>query len=201
MTDQNAMRDDIAFMRTLAEAGRTGPMAGGSILVVAGGIYAACSVASWSGITYRLNWDGFFPLVWFGGTLLFLVILFLMKRRLPRNSGAARSAGVVWQGVGWATFAIVISLMMISARANAWVVMAALPSVILALYGAAWFVGAVLTAVRWLYLVAFGAFIMAAVNAWFVTAPATLYLVYAASLIGLLSLPGLIIMRQARKAA
>ena len=199
MSDRNhAIADDIAFMRTLAEAGRTGPMAGGSVLVVAGGVYAACSVATWAALTYQLNWSGFFPLVWFGGTLIFLAILYVMKRRLPRNSGAARSAGVVWQSLGWAIFAIVVSLMIIGGRTNAWVVMAALPSVILAMYGAAWFVAAVLTGARWLYGVAFSSFLMAMIIAWFVTDPATLYLIYGASLLGLLSLPGYLVMRQAR---
>src|SRR6185369_3776201 len=100
MTDQNAVRDDIAFLRNLAEAGRGGSTAGGSVLVVAGLIYAACSLASWAAIAYSLNWNGFFPLVWFGGTGLFLVLLQLMKRRLPANSGGARDAAVTWWGCG-----------------------------------------------------------------------------------------------------
>lgn len=200
MTDQNAVRNDIAFLRDLAEAGRAGSTSGGSILVVAGVIYAACSVASWAGLAYQLNWSGFFPLVWFGGTGLFLVVLTLMKRRLPRTSGGARDAAVTWWASGWAIFSIVVSLMVIGARTNAWVVMAAVPSMILAMYGACWFVAAVLSRTRWLHGVAVGAFVMAVVNAWFVTQPATLYLIYAASLLALLSLPGLILMRQAKPA-
>ena len=36
MTDQDAIRDDIAFMRALAEEGRNGPLVGGPMLLAAG---------------------------------------------------------------------------------------------------------------------------------------------------------------------
>ena len=40
MTDQNqAIRDDIAFMRALAEEGRQTPLLGGSVLVAVGLIF------------------------------------------------------------------------------------------------------------------------------------------------------------------
>jgi hypothetical protein len=201
MTDQNAIRDDIAFLRNLAEEGRIGSTSGGSVLVAAGVIYATCSVASWAAIAYGLNWDGYFPIVWFGGTGLFFVAMNLIKRRLPTSGGAVRNAAVTWWASSWAILTLVISLMIMSARTNAWWLMAALPSMILAVYGACWFVGAVLTRKRWLHAVAFGAFAMALVNAWFVTSPATAYLVYAAALLGLLSLPGFVLMRQAGPAA
>ena len=55
MTDQNqAMRDDIAFMRTLAEAGREGPLNGGSILVAAGLIFGAERGTERAGLLLRL---------------------------------------------------------------------------------------------------------------------------------------------------
>ena len=201
MTDQNAIRDDIAFLRNLAEEGRIGSTSGGSVLVAAGVIYAGCSVASWAAIEYALTWSGFFPIVWFGGTGVFLVVMSLIKRRLPASGGAARNAAVTWWASSWAILTLVLSLMIMSARTDAWWLMAALPSMILAVYGACWFVAAVLTGKRWLHAVAFGAFVMALVNAWFVTSPATSYLVYAGALLGLLSLPGFILMRQAKPAA
>jgi hypothetical protein len=198
MTDQNAIRDDIAFLRSLAEEGRVGSTAGGSVLVAAGVIYAACSVASWAAITYQLNWSGFFPILWFGGTGLFLVVMNLLKRRLPA-SGGARSAAVTWWASGWAILTIVVSLMIMGARTNAWWIMSAVPSMILAMYGACWFVAAVLARTPWLHAVAFTAFGAALLNAWYVTDPATSYLIYAVDLLALLALPGLILMLQARR--
>ena len=41
------LSDDIAFMRSLAEAGRDRPMVGGSILLAAGAIYGAASLTVW----------------------------------------------------------------------------------------------------------------------------------------------------------
>jgi len=201
MTDQNAIRDDIAFLRSLAEEGRVGSTAGGSVLVAAGVIYAACSLASWAAIAYHLNWDGYFPILWFGGTGFFLAVMTLIKRRLPRSSGGARSAAVTWWASGWAILTIVISLMIMGARTNAWWIMAAVPSMILAMYGACWFVAAVLARTPWLHAVAFAAFGAALLNAWYVTDPATSYLIYAADLLALLSLPGFILMRRSRPAA
>src|ERR1700755_612489 len=151
MTDQNAIRDDIAFLRSLAEDGRGGSTAGGSVLVAAGVIYAACSVASWAAIVYQLNWNGLFLLVWFGGTGLFLVVMSLIKRKLPRSSGGARNAAVTWWASGWAILTIVVSLMIIGVRTHAWWIMAAVPSMILAMYGACWFVAAVLARIPWLH--------------------------------------------------
>jgi hypothetical protein len=201
MSDQTAIRDEIAFLRSLAEEGRTGSTRGGSVLVAGGVIYAACSLASWAAIDRRLDWSGFFPVVWFGGTGLFLVAMALIRRRLEPTTGRARNAAVTWWAASWAILTMVLSLMVMSARMHAWWLMAALPSMIMAVYGVCWFVAAVLARVSWLHAVAGGAFVMALVNAWFVTDPATSYLVYAAALVGLLCVPGLVLMLQARKAA
>jgi hypothetical protein len=197
------LRDDIAFMRALAEAGREGPRGGGSILVAAGVIYAAASVASSLVISGQLPANELiFPEIWFGGTALFFVCLWLIKRRMP-GAGAAggRAAGVVWAGSGWSILAMVISLMIIGSRTNTWWIMGALGPIVLSIYGGCWIVGAAVSRERWLYGFALGSFLMAGVLAWFATDWATMFLIYAASLLFLLALPGLVLMRRARRAA
>ncbi|THD82596.1 MAG: hypothetical protein E7812_01760 [Phenylobacterium sp.] len=203
MTDHNhALRDDIAFMKSLAEAGREGPISGGSILVAAGLIFAAASLASTLVLTNSTITSGLvFPAIWFGATAVFLVCLWLIKRTQPAKGGATRAAGVTWVGAGWAIFSLVVSLMIIGARANAWWIMAALGPIVLSIYGGCWMVGATITRERWLYPFAFGSFALAGVLAWFATQPQIMFLVYAVSLVGLLALPGHILMRKARKAA
>jgi hypothetical protein len=62
-------------------------------------------------------------------------------------------------------------------------------------------VAAVPTTIRWVSAVAFAAFAMALVTAWFAVDPTTLYLDYSVSLFGLLALPGFVLMRQAKAAA
>jgi hypothetical protein len=124
-----------------------------------------------------------------------------MKRGARPRTGGARAAALVWSGAGWSIFVMVVSLMVLSARLHNWVFMAALPSLILAIYGSAWLVGALITRIRWVLGVAAGSFLMAVVNAWFAADPASLYLIYAASLFGLLALPGYLLTRRAKRAA
>jgi hypothetical protein len=203
MTDQNAIRDDIAFMRALAEEGNAGPLAGGSILVACGLIYGAASLVTWRLLSEGKVTNGLiFPLIWFGATAIFLVCLRILKARARgTGGGAARATGVAWMTSGWVVFAIVISLMIFAGRTNNWLIMAALPSLILAIYGGAWMLGAILSKRRWVFGVAAGSFAMAFVNAWWALDYANLYLIFAVSLVGLLAAPGLIMMRQARPAA
>ncbi|MDB5475892.1 MAG: hypothetical protein JWP49_1403 [Phenylobacterium sp.] len=201
MTDnQQALREDIAFMRSLAEAGRQSPMMGGSILMSAGLIYAACAFITWFAATYPVS-PLFMPILWFGGTGLFFVVLFALRGRLGPKSDSNRAAGLVWSGAGWAIFTIVLSLMLMGYRANGWWIMGAICPIVLATYGAAWMVGGILTKAGWMRAVGFGAFAMALVCAWYALEIRTLFLIYGASLLGLVALPGYLVMRQARRAA
>jgi hypothetical protein len=203
MTDQDAVRADIAFVRALAEQGRGGPLVGGPILVACGLIYGAASLANWWILNTTQQISGLaFPAIWFGATAVFLICLRLLKARARSLSGAAaQAAGLGWMTSGWATFTISIGLMIVSYRMNDWLIMAALPSIILALYGAAWLLGAMLSRQAWVFAVAGASFLMALVNAWWAVDYKHLYLIFAVSLLTLLTAPGLVMMRQARKAA
>jgi hypothetical protein len=167
--------------------------------VCAGLIYAAAALVTAYAYANELITNGiFFPIVWFGATALFLLCLFFMKGAMPARTGATRGASVVWQGAGWSIGVIVISLMVMAYRANAWWIMGACAPIIMAIYGGAWLVGAVLSKMRWLYAVAAGSFVMAVATAWFANDPTNLFLAYAASLLALLALPGFLITRLAR---
>ncbi|MFI5269538.1 MAG: hypothetical protein ACHQ7M_19350 [Chloroflexota bacterium] len=202
MTDQQTLREDIAFLRTLAEEGRETPLVGGDILLSAGLIYAACSFATWAAAV--TNWPPaaspwFMPILWFGGTALFMALLFAFKARMPVQSANSRAAGLVWAGSGWAVFVVVLSLMIMGYRANAWWIMAGICPVVLATYGAAWTVGGLLSRRSWMRLVGLGAFAMALVCAWFGQQVETLFALYGVSLLALVALPGLVLMRQSRQ--
>ena len=47
MGAETTLKDDIAYMRGLAEEGRKGPVLGASILFVSGLIYSVAAAASW----------------------------------------------------------------------------------------------------------------------------------------------------------
>ena len=202
MTDSNqALHADIAFMRQLAEEGRDGPVVGGSILVLFGGVYATASVFTAYAIgTGLADAPLFFPIVWLGASVLATGVLILLKLGQPKKVGASRAAGLAWAAAGWTICAIIVSLMLVGLHTGNWSVMEAIGPVVLSIYGGAWFIAGQISTQKWLNLVAFGAFATAAVNAWFMSDPAVMFLIYAASLLLLLTAPGLVLMRQARKA-
>jgi hypothetical protein len=202
MTDQDALRDDIAFLRTLAEQGRSGPLVGGSVLLVSGLSFGSASLAVWADATWKLSHSAWtIPGVWIAALIIFMSYLFGSKVMQTRSGGASKALGMAWSGAGWAIFSVGLSLVVMAVHGKDPYVAAAFMPFILAIYGSAWFLAAALSGARWLYGVAFGSFAMALVVAWFAAEGATLYLVYAISLYALAALPGGILAGQARKAA
>jgi hypothetical protein len=204
MSDQNhAIGDDIAFMRTLAEEGRTSGPIGGSILVASGLSFGSASLAVWIGATWSLlhaNWQ--FSAIWMASLAVFMGYLIIGKTISgPTRGQTPRAVGVAWSGAGWSIFFVGLSLVVMAVHGkDAYVASAFLPF-ILCIYGSAWFVAAALTRARWLYGVAFGSFAMALVTAWCAAEGNLIYLVYAISLYALAAAPGVVLMRQARRAA
>jgi hypothetical protein len=201
MTDQDAIRDDIAFMRTLAEEGRLGPLAGGSILVASGLSFGSASLAVWAGVTYRLIHDQWtVSAIWMLSMVAFLGYLFLSKAARGPRSATNRALGVAWSGAGISIFIVGLSLVVMAVRGKDAYVGNAFMPFILAVYGSAWFVAAALTRTRWLFAVSAGAFVMALVTAWFAKDGVAVYLVYALSLYALAAAPGFVLMRASEAA-
>ena len=200
MTDQSSIRDDIAFLKGLAEEGRQGPMIGGSVLVASGLLFGSASLAIWVALTQGAKPQGGVMWVWPAAAVLFFAYLFVFLRGVPRVNAASQATGIAWSGAGWAMFTVVASLMLIATRAQAWEVAAAISPMILALYGCAWFVAGRIYRSLWVTLVAFASFGMALVNAWYATEGATGYLIYGVTLYLLAALPGFVLVRQASRA-
>lgn len=202
MTEEKiqTLKDDIAFMRALAQEGSSAPLLGGSILVAAGLIFGGASVVHWAVITDILvvsPWA--FPIIWFGALILFLGTLTVLNRRMRGRPGASspgnRASGTAWAAVGWTIFAISLSLMIIGIRARSEIPMLVFPSLILGLYGMGWSVAAAMSKKRWIWLTAVGSYAAALVVAWFAIEP-MVYLVYGTALLLLAALPGYVLMRQ-----
>lgn len=210
MTDglQN-LRDDVAFMRGLAEQGGAAPLLGGSILAAAGALFAPASLAHWAVLSRRIDLEApaaalAVNLIWFTAAAAFLVALFALKHRLRATPGAYRGANQTFStamhGVGLSSFALWGAFVVASVRTGEWVIMDMFSVVILALYGGAWVVAAAVSRRRWLNLVASAAFVLAVATAWLIGRP-EFYLAYAAALVLTALVPGLVLTRQARAAA
>jgi hypothetical protein len=203
MSDQNqTLRDDIAFVRGLAEAGLQTSTKGGSILAASGLIFGTASLVCWWGLTMgKVANGGFYAATWGASAVLFFLAMFLLRREMGRQPGASKAAGLIWGGAGWGAFVVIVSLVIITFRTQQGWVMGVISPVILGTYGATWSVAGSLSGKRWLNLVGFGSALMALVCAWFIQQTGTLYLIYGVTLYALMAAPGLILARQARQAA
>lgn len=202
MTDQNeSLREDIAFLRTMAEAGRDRPMVGASILIMSGLVFGVAAVLIWA-LSQFLQVSGpWVPsAVMFPAMAIYAVGLFVLLRRLPKSAGAMQEAtGVAWSSIGWGMSVLFIVLWVAAYRLGRPDMMFVFPSILLTLYGSTWIIAAFLLRQRWLHAVGIGSFAMAAASAWVVGQP-VMWLVFGLSLLGLLAAPGFVLMRQAQKA-
>lgn len=202
MTDDQmqSLRDDIAYMKIMAQEGSRGPLLGGAILVAAGAIFGGSSIFHYLIETGVLDLPpAAYSVVWLVAFLAFILALAILSARFKRRPGARspanRAAGTAWMGVGLAIFVMSISLGVLSWRLGSEAPMAVFPSLILALYGSGWAVSAEMSGKKWLWWLAIGGWAAAPVCALFIGTP-LLWLVYAAGLFALALVPGLILMRQ-----
>lgn len=202
MTDDQiqTLKDDIAYMKTLADEGATGPLIGGSTLVAAGLIFGIASLGEWAGATGLIVLDGIQHLyLWGAAGLVFAVTLTVLIHRQKGRPGvmspANRAFGTAWMGVGLAIFSMAVALSLLGYKTQSNLPGLVFPSLIFALYGAGWAVSAAMSGQKWLWWPAYGSWLLAPVLAWFVD-DSSLYLVYAIGLVFLALVPGLMLMRR-----
>ncbi|WP_297506778.1 hypothetical protein [uncultured Caulobacter sp.] len=200
MTDDvKALRDDLAFLRALAEDGRSAPLTGGSILAAAGAIFGLASLGQWLVLTERVAVSPvWLPALWLSAIVLHTILTVAIKRRIGARTtpAGARVNRDAWTGVAIGCVALFAALGLASWRAQTWVLIGFTPTIVLVLYGAAWWVSASVTKIAWIRAVALGAFASAVALAMLATSP-LIWLAYAAALFLLAFLPGLALMRRA----
>lgn len=194
------LKDDIAFMRALAQEGSTVPLLFGGNMVAAGLIFGAGSIGHWlieSGTLIVPAWA--YLVNWLGAGALFAVVCSVMIRRSRSrpgfSAGVNKATGSAWSGVGFAIFAMWLGIMAYGYRTQDWEVMNIFPVIIFGLYGAAWLVAGDMTGKGWIKLVALGSF-AGAVLMGFLSGTDHQMLGYAACLFLLAVAPGLVLMRQ-----
>ena len=195
MSDLQTIRDDLAFMRGVsADADPVQTRKGGLILVAAGAIFGAASVAAWGGATGQLplavvRW------VWLAAMAVFFVVLAAILTTGPKSQGVRdRATGVAWAAMGGVIFTAVVGFEVAAQVLRSPTVFAGLPTLIVALYGAGWTVSGAMSGRRWRIGMALAGYTAAVVLAFLVASPA-IYLAYAAVLVGLTTVPGLVLLR------
>ncbi|HEX3700340.1 MAG TPA: hypothetical protein VHV27_06665 [Phenylobacterium sp.] len=201
MSDQNTtLRDEIAFVRAMAEDGRRTSLRGGPVMIASGLIFGTASLAIWVGLETGYGTPGQLNLVWPISAVLFFVCLFFFLRNLPKGEKQANTFGMAWSGLGWAIFVCVLSLIMIAVRTNQAAAAAAISPVILSFYGAAWCIAGAMARKRWPYGFGLASFAAALLNAWVVPNGDLMFLIYAISLYALVAAPGVLLTRMGKAA-
>ncbi len=198
--DIQTVHDDIAYMRALATDGRRAPLLGGSILIAAGLLFGGASVVHYGIDSELLALPPVaYAWLWGGSMLLFFLALIVLQRRIGKLPGAMslanRAAGTAWMGVGLVIFTTSISMAVIGWKYETPIPALLFPSLIFAVYGAAWAVSATVSGLKWQWVLAIAAWIAAPGLALLSGEPA-LWLAYAAGLFAFALLPGIALVRQ-----
>ncbi len=195
------MVDDLAYVRTIAEEGRQAPLLGGSFLMFWGVLNAVAWALHWGLVTERLlpnpNWE--FAALWtvYGAVAgIGMSLLGARTRHLPgRSSMANKVEGLVWMAAGLGIGAIAmgaIGRMILTADTRS---VDVIPAAAFALYGTALLTTAMVSQQVWLRGFAVMAYITAVILGIYLSAD-WLYLAGSGAALGVLLVPGLILLRK-----
>lgn len=194
MGDETSLREDISFLRQMAESGRKGPIMGGIFLAGAGVVFGtACFVDG-------ARQHGILPQslsslqIWFGAAAVFVVFWLAMffrmlKRKKPVATAPNATFGTIWSACGIGVMVCFLTTLLISRELHSTIVLAGYVPVIFAFYGTAWFASAALARKGWMHVAGVGSFVYAFAVAMLIDSP-WMTPAMGAGLLLLLTLPG-----------
>ena len=199
MSDMQTVRDDLAFLRTMAEGGRQPGRHTGVILATGGFAYGLASCAAWAVLDGRLpGGTAAIWAPWLLATVVFYAVLFAALRGVTRGErarpGPNQLSGLAWAAMGGVMFSVILATVVANVVTGSPLVWTSIPSIFIALYGAGWTVAAAAAGRGWMRGVALASFAGAVALA-FLAGRAEQYLAYGAALMLLGGIPGLALMR------
>lgn len=196
----NTMKDDITYMRRLAEQGRSAPILGGVFLAAAGVVFGIACIVQWAMVMRGVESVASIVELWGGAMLLFALVWVLFFLQM-RSKGAAaigitnRAFHAAWLGSGIGITVTSIGVAVAASVAQSPVVMVSYPPMVFGFYGTAWLVSGVLAQRRWMYGAALASYVFAVVLGVLVT-QATMLLAMGVALFVTLTIPGILLMRE-----
>ena len=202
--NEETLKDDLAFLRTLAQSSGGMQARFGGAYVAAGLLYGLEALV---GVAQMQGWIAVAGAIstafHLGISLVFLVVLTVLLWRGRREvvSGvAARAVNAAFAAAGTTNVALIAIIGSVAWRENSMTIWFIYPATVFALQGAAWMISFILIRRPWLAVVAVG---------WFGTALAMALTIdtvgyvlsVAVGLFAFMLVPGLVMMRQARRAA
>jgi len=198
--DVQAIRDDLAFMRALAQEGRRAPLLIGHNLLVGGLVYGTASLFAWA---IAMHWVAL-PWWWEGAIWLVITPIYICYSYVRRTQwrscqpGATavtnRAVHSAWRGIGYALLSLMAAAAIATYHMKSAAPFVLFPSIVMALYGLGWMVAAAMSETKWLRAVSIASFVAAVVIALAGGATA-IYPVTAAALYLLMALPGWLLTR------
>jgi hypothetical protein len=196
------LREDIGYMRVLAEQGRKGTIFGGVFLAAAGVVFGCACLIQWCvlvGILPAVS--GFVWYLWGAAAAVFAGAVALLSRRLEPRAGGPSVAGaafaMTWNGTAIGIAVAFAAVVVVAGVTHAPSPYYAVAPIVFAFYGTAWFVAGGQARRRWLYGVAVLSYGCALLLAW-LSGPNQV-LAMAAALILTLTVPGIVLMREAAR--
>ncbi len=205
MTDIQTLRDDVAFLKALALDEGPLPRAVGAQLFAAGLIFGVPLIPVWASLRGFVHWIPEDQTGWVSiwSTIVYVPVAILLAFifRAPKvESPRALAALAGWSGIGLTTLSILAVIFIAGARLHEPKMWQVWTCVCFSLYGAAWWVAAILRPRKGWLLVALGSYLTAVANAFFVSTWDVL-LVCGLGLIVWISGPGLVIVMRPRATA
>jgi hypothetical protein len=200
-----SVQDDLAFMRALVEGGGGLPAAFGEGYFAAGLIYGLQTLSAFVQMAAHVPYFSNLSLVFgIAPTAIFIVVIsWIIWRHRGESQGGvtARAVGATFGCLGLANLALICVIGSVALNEHSLIIWWIYPCVVLVTQGAAWLVASSLRRSLWQALVALGWFAGAIAAALVIDQPTAYVLVLSLCLLGLMALPGWVMMRQARKAA
>lgn len=199
MTDTTTR--DLDYLRRLTEAGRHAPLSAGPYLIAGGGWFGFASLImgllELAGNPARGNLPGAVFLAAALGFGLHLAYLIGRDRgQTETHSNAAINAA--WTAAGFGIFAFWIAATIVAVRHQSGFFMNSIPLLVLAVYGIAWWVAAVVSQQAWMKSVVAATYLGLLVVA-LAIGSRYVWLAYALALLGTALLPGLRLVRTAAR--
>jgi hypothetical protein len=195
-----ALKDDIAFMRDMAQAGASAPLVSGMILAVVGALFGAVSIVHW--LWFRLGEPQTWMIVtlWLGAAAvcwgsMYMVFLPKMLKKPGVASPANQAVGFTWHSTGWTINTLLACTLILSWRLDSSLPFTVFPSVIAAVYGGAWMVSHKMARQGWMRWPMLGSFAFALLLSLMIDSP-YLWLVFAAAFFLTVLAPGIVMMRR-----
>lgn len=200
MSDKmQALNEDIAYMRDLAEAGASTPLVSGTVMVVVGALFGVISLAHWTWFQLADPQDWMVVTMWIGAAVVcWTFCYFWVARRMMRKPGVAspsnRAVGWTWNSTGWTVNVLLVASLILSWRLDSTLPFTLFPSVIAGVYGGAWLVTARMSGQNWMMWPTIGSFAFALLLAVLITT-SYLWIAFSAAFFLTVMVPGIIMVR------